>query len=272
MAFGEDTGTAHGNAAAAQIPRAARWVREGWETMRRAMPFWLGMAALYLIAAAVLSRLPFAGPLLVLMLSPMLFAGALLAADGEPRAMPETQSAYERWVRAPGFALFGALTDANRVYSTVLLGMIVLGLIVTTFIVEYLFGLGSLRTLLSRSLYRATSIWSILPGIAGAAILNILLAMSLLYAVHRTTLAGRDPFSAIAESFAACARHSVATATLGAIFLVPYLAVMLAFRLSTVLGYAALLAIGVIALPVFVIATLASHRDLFSEPLSIRPR
>ncbi|MFL6624778.1 MAG: hypothetical protein ACJ8J7_12440 [Sulfurifustaceae bacterium] len=272
MAISEGTDAAHGDAMAAQMLRAVRWVRQGWNGARRDLPFWLGMAALYLAGAALLARLPFAGPLLVLMLSPMLLAGALLAAEAETRAVSGPETAYQRWVHQPGAALFAALTDADRVYSTVLLGIIVLGLIVTTFIIEYLFGFGSLHTLFSRSLYRATSIWAILPGIAGAAILQILLAMALVYAVHRTVLAGRDPFAGIAESFTACARHPVALATFGVIFLVPYIAVMIAFRFSTALGYVLLLAIGSIALPVSVIATLASYREIFPASLSNRPR
>lgn len=272
MAFSEGTEVARGDATAAQMLRAVRWVREGWDTTRREIPFWFGVSGLYLIGAAVLARLPFAGPLLVLMFSPMLLAGVLLAADAEPRTVSGAQTVYERWVRAPASALFAALTDADRVYSTVLLGIIVLGLIVTTFIIEYLFGLGSLHTLFSRSIYRATSIWSILPGIAGGAMLQILLAMSLVYAVHRTTLAGRDPFNGIAESFSACTRYPVALATLGGIFLLPYIAVMLAFRISTLFGYVLLLAIGLIVLPVLVVATLASHREIFPATLSNRPR
>lgn len=256
------------NAAAAttvagQLLRGVRWGRCGWDEVRRDVPRWVGMSCLYLVPAALLARLPFAGPLLVLLLSPMMAAGVLLAAERGDTARAGKGSHYERWAAGPGRALLAALVDEKRVYPAVLLGIITLGLVVLMFIVEHLFGFGSAKGLLSASARNAAPLWSIVLGLAGAAILHVLLAMGLFFAVHRTMLAGRDPMTAMSDSFTACTQQPVALLALGGLFALPYLLIALAFSVSAILGYLLLFTLGVFALPAFIAASLCSYREVF---------
>src|SRR5207249_4823744 len=144
----------------AQLMHGWRWSRSGFTELRRNPPLWLGMAILYLVPAAVVARIPFAGPLIVLLVSPMLLAGALLASENIEEAAPSNaQTPTEQWLVRPGRALLGAIIDDKRVYPTVLLGIVTLGLVVLMFIVEHLFGLGSLRSVLTSSARHAAPLW-----------------------------------------------------------------------------------------------------------------
>lgn len=247
---------------AAELRRGWGWGRSGWEQVRGNLPLWIGMSCLYLVPAALLARLPFAGPLLVLLLSPMLLAGVLLAAE-RGGVRPDKDTAYERWLARPRRALVAALVDEVHIYPAILLGIITLGLVVLLFIVEHLFGFGSFSGVFGPAARNAPW-WAIALGLVGAVILHALLAMGLLYAVHRTVLAGRDPIAAVGDSLAACTRHPAAALALVALYAIPYLAIVLAFSLSALLGYLLLFTVGVFALPIFVAASLVSYRDLFA--------
>jgi hypothetical protein len=251
----------------AQLIRGFRWSRCGLAELRRDAPLWIGMAILYLLPAVVLARVPFAGPLLVLLLSPILLAGALLSADNAKFTAPSAgETAVHRWITRPGRALVSAIVDEKRVYPSVLLGIVTLGLVVLMFIVEHLFGLGSLRILLTASARHAAPLWSIALGLIGAAILHVLLLMGLLYAVHRTMLGGRDPMTGIGDSFAACARQPFAFLALAGPFALLYVLIVAAFGFSGILGYLLLFSVGLIALPAFVAATVCSYREVFPSP------
>lgn len=246
-----------------QLLHGWRWARAGFAELRQAPPFWLGMAIVYLLPAAIVSRIPFAGPLLVLLLSPMLLAGALLASMDEKREPASTQTEIERWLYQPGRALLSALTDEKRVYPTVLLGIVTVGFVVLMFIVEHLFGLGSIRSLFAATAHHAAPLWSIALGLLGAAILHVLLLMGLLYAAHRTVLDNRDPMTAITDSFAVCMRQPFAVLALAGPFALLYLIIIVAFGISGLLGYLLLFTAGLIALPAFVAATVCSYRELY---------
>jgi hypothetical protein len=266
MARSQEITAAGAESMSAQLAQGFRWGRCGWDEVRRDMPLWIGMSGLYLLPAVLIHRLPFAGTLLLLLLSPMLLAGVLLALDRSKASPAATTTSTDRWVARPGRALFTAFTDEKRVYSAILLGMLTLGLFVLVFIIEDLFGLGSFRALLSAPSHQVTPLWSIALGLLGATVLHTLLAMSLLYAAHRTILAERDPVAGIGDSFSACARYPYAFAVLVGLFLLPYLLIVTAFSVSPVLGYLLLFTLGLAALPAFVAATVCSYREVFAAP------
>lgn len=251
----------------AQFSTGIRWARSGWEESRRNVPLWIGMSALYLIPAALLLRLPFAGPLLVVLLSPMLLAGALLAAEhhknrggGKP---------LEQWLKYPFEKLTSALTDGAQVYPAVLMGIVTLGLVVVVFIVEHLVGFTSLSGLRTAATLGAAPAASVLVGVLVIGLLQLSLLMALFYAVHRTTFAGRDPLTAMGESFRACWRHPWAIAGLAGVYALPYLLIVAGFRVSGFVGYLLLLTIGLACLPAFVLASYASYRQIFPPPPAV---
>lgn len=249
-----------------QFSTGLRWARTGWEEARRDLPLWLGMSALYLLPAALLLRLPFAGPLLIVLLSPMLLAGALLTAERHKNAAAGTP--VEQWLKHPFARLTAALTDTAHVYPAVLMGIVTLGLVVVVFIVEHLVGLTSLSALRSAATLGAVPALSILVGVLVAALLQVLLLMALFYAVHRTTFAGRDPLNAMGDSFRACWRHPWAITGLTGVYALPYLVIVASFSISVFLGYVLLFTVGLVCLPALVLASYASYRHIFPSPAS----
>ncbi len=259
-------GAAAVSGAGTQFSTGVRWARSGWDETRRNVPLWVGMSALYLIPAALLLRLPFAGPLLVVLLSPMLLAGALLTAERHKNTT--TGAPVDQWLKRPFERLTSALTDTAYVYPAVLMGIVTLGLVVVVFIVEHLVGLTSLSALRSAATLGAVQAVSVLVGVLVAGLLQVLLLMALFYAVHRTTFAGRDPLSAMGESFRACWRHPWAITGLTGVYALPYLVILGGFSISALLGYALLFTVGLACLPAFVLASYSSYRQLFPSPPS----
>jgi hypothetical protein len=267
MAQGQGSDVTVSETVGAQLARGFRWSREGLAELLRDAPLWIGMAILYLLPATILARVPFAGPLLVLLLSPMLLAGVVLSArDPKFTTLGVGGTTVDRWIIRPGRVLFSAFVDEKRIYPSVLLGIVTLGLVVLMFITEYLFGLGSLRSLLTASARHAAPLWSIALGLIGAAILHVLLVMGLLYTVHRTMLGGRDPMTGIGESFAACTRQPFAFLAFVGPFALLCTFIVVAFGFSGILGYLLLFSVGLIALPTFVAATICSYREIFPSP------
>lgn len=246
-----------------QFKAGLRWARGGWDRVRSDLPLWLGMSGLFLVPAALLIQLPFAGALIVVLLCPMLLGGALLAA-AEHSNPALVGSSYQRWVKRPARELLQALADPTHVYPIVLLGIVTLGLVVTVFIVQHLFGIGSLSGLRSASTLGTASTLSLLLGALVAGLLHVALLLALFFAVHRTLFAKRDPLTAMSESLSACIKHAWAILGLACVFAVPYLVIISAFNLSVLLGYLLLFTVGLVSLPALVVASYYSYRDVFA--------
>lgn len=264
----------HGAPAAADVASSRfatgiRWARDGWDEVRLNPSLWIGMSGLYLVPASLLIRLPFAGPLLVVLLTPMLLAGVLLAAERPKRAAAPVP--VDQWFKRPSEELTRALTDSARVYPAVLMGIVTLGLVVVVFIVEHLVGIGSLGSLRSAATLGGASAVSLLIGVLVAGLLQVLLLMALFYAVHRAVFAGRDPLTAMGESFNACVRHGWAITGLTGVYALPYIVIAAGFSASIVLGYLLLYTVGLVFLPAFVLASYRSYRQIFPSPPARAP-
>ncbi len=252
------------HASSSRFATGIRWARDGWDELRRNPSLWIGMSGLYLVPASLLIRLPFAGPLLVVLLTPMLLAGALLAAERPKRAALPTP--LDEWLKRPSEELTRALTDPAHVYPAVLMGIVTLGLVVVVFIVEHLVGIGSWGSLRSAATFGAAPAVSLLLGMLVAGLLQVLLLMALLYAVHRAMFGGRDPLTALGESFNACVRHGWAVTVLIGAYALPYIVIAAGFSVSAILGYLLLYTVGLVFLPAFVLASYGSYRQIFPSP------
>ncbi|MHB1566184.1 MAG: hypothetical protein ACYCXG_05655 [Acidiferrobacter sp.] len=69
--------------------RFGEWLRDGYTQTRQDLPFWAAAAALYVVGGALLMRLAFVGPVLLVFYSPVVAAGVLRAAPAV-RATPLT--------------------------------------------------------------------------------------------------------------------------------------------------------------------------------------
>ena len=223
------------------------------------------MSALYWLAAISLEAIPFVGHLVLVLLSPMLLAGALLTFKDPasvPAQNPTGRGAFD-YVRVPLRLLFGAFASESRRYSAVLTGIVFLGLVIVVAICQYFIGAGSFSGGWSAARHGAAPPALLFVRLLAAATLDIALLMGLLYAVHRTVFAWRDPMAAVGDSFRACVRHPLALATYAGAFALPYFVIVGAFQLSAWLGYALLFTLGTVLLPLFVLASYCSYRDVF---------
>ena len=234
------------------------WVTCGWQHVQRDVPLWLCMSALYLVGATLLGHIPFAGLLLIVLLSPMVLAGALLALHHGAEAAANAGLAL-RAARQLG----RAFANEAHAFAAVLLGILTLGLVVIVGILEHLVGVGSLNSLLAATLQQTLPLSSLLLGVVVAGSLTVLLLMALFFAVHRTILARRDPMVAIADSFGATRRHALALIAFVSAHAIAGVIIALGFRLSPIAGYLLLYTLGLVALPVFVAGSYCGYREAF---------
>jgi hypothetical protein len=255
--------------ARADLDRGWHWVWAGWKQVRSDPPLWLGMSAIYLLLATLLGHIPFAGFLLLVMISPMLLAGALLALH-EGRGGADAGGPLSEWVRRPAKQLLRA-ADESHAFAIVLLCIVTLGLVVTLRITEYFLGVSSVHSVIGAFTHRAgPPVW-LLTALLVAAALNIGLLMGLFYAAHRTVLAAREPMLAVHDSFMACAGHAVSLTVLIGVFVGLGVCILGAFYASALFGYLLLYSLGLIALPVLVCASYHSYRAVFASPVPTPP-
>lgn len=242
------------------LRQASRWIGCGWRLLQQSLPLWLGMSLLYLALAALLEAIPFAGHLLLVLLSPMLLAGALYALPASPTVGGRGPA---RSIAVAARQLLQAFATEARVYPTVLMGIMVVGLVVLLTIAQYFIGAGSFTAEWAAARHGVVQTASAITRLAASGMLYALLTMALFYAVHRSVYGHREPMTAIADSFAAAKRHLPALAVLVLAFLIPYVIVAGAFQAAPWLGYVTLFSVGLIALPLLVLTSYCSYRDVF---------
>ena len=243
---------------------ALPWIREGYARVLREPLRWLGMTLVYLAIALLLKRVPFLGNFVLVLITPIMLAGALLAA--RTPLVPAPADA-KGWLNAltldAGHELFQVFRREDHAFAIVIVCIVSLGLIVLVNIPELLITGGSVVSGLTGASLAGPLRVSLVLGIVVVVALYVLLAMALLYVIPLTLFGKRQPVPAIAESFLVCLGNSAALATFAAPFLAVNLAIMIGFAFSHVFGYALLLLLGVVSLPAFVIALHASYRALF---------
>jgi hypothetical protein len=263
----EETSARSSPPAAAQV-RA--WFGCAGRLFVRDPPLWLGMSALYLALGIALKNIPFVGTLLCVLVSPVLLAGALLAARALALA-PETQIAARRhpwwdiWLVRPLRGLLLALGDARQIVRLLVVCVLTLGFVLATATAEYLLTGGSLLSGLVAGELAAPIPASKVAAMLLAFALYVLLGMALYFLVPLTVFGQRPAFAALAEGLRACACHAVALGAFLFGFVVLALALSSLFLISGGAWFAYLLVftLGVLALPLFVAGLYCSYRALF---------
>jgi hypothetical protein len=243
---------------------ALSWIREGYTRVWHEPARWLGMTLVYLVVALLLKRVPFLGNFVLVLITPIMLAGALLAArSAAAPALVGAQGWLNALTRDAAQELFQVFRREDHAFAIVIVCILSLGLIVLVNIPELLITGGSVVSGLTGASLAGPLRLSLVLGIIVVIALYVLLAMGLLYVVPLTLFGNRQPVPAIVESFRACFDNRVALALFAAPFLAVNLAIMIGFSFSRPLGYALLLVLGVVSLPAFVIALHASYRTLF---------
>ena len=243
------------------------WVSCGWQRVQQQKPLWFGTTAVYFILAFLLKLIPFMGSLVLVLITPMLLGGFLIAVRAQTSpAAPATDfpMLFRAYLVEPGRALFQIFSDAEKIFPATLLCILTLGLVLLVISAGYLTVGGSMISGLTASDLHATKT-PLLVGMLIMSVLNLMLTMGLLYSVPLTLLNSRLPLDAITESFTTCARNALSLALLGIVFFVPYLLIVMAFNHSHWLGYLLLLSLGFATVPVFVASVYCSYLTFYPE-------
>jgi len=245
--------------------QAAAWLACGWSRFRREPEFWIGMTLLYFGIALLLKRIPFMGDFVLVLITPLLLAGALRAARASvargTRAAPGRR--LEALLLRPLRALFQAFGEQEKLLAHALVCVLTLGFVILVSIPEFLITGGSVLSGLVGGGLAGPLRPALLIGIGVVAVLYLLLAMALYYLVPLVEFGGRPPLAAAVESFRACARNAVPLTLFSLPFIVANALIASAFSIAHWLGYALTFSLGLVALPVFVLGLYCSYRDLY---------
>lgn len=264
---------------AANVPadQGRAWLQCGFAAVERRPEHWLGMAFVYLLIAFLLKLIPFVGDLLLILISPLLLAGALLSARNLANAAPDSAPTPGRaawaardWGKlvevallAPARALFQVLGRQEYVFATIFLCILTLGTVMIVGIMEYLLTGGSIISGLAASSLSAPLSAVLIVRMLVLVALYFLLAMALFYLVPLTLFDGMTPMAAMAESFAACRHNAGAHLWLFGTFLLPTVLILYVSALWHAAGYVLLFTLGLLALPVFVAGAWCSYTTLY---------
>lgn len=228
---------------------------------------WLGMSAIYLLATLALGHIPFVGSLVAVLISPLLLAGALLAARDLPAHGARPAVRWQQRLTLPLRALLQALAHEATTYPALLACVLTLGLVLIATGVEYLLTGGSLLSGLAAGQLLGAPKPGTFAAAALVATLHVLLAMALYFLMPLTVLGGQPVFGAVAASFRACVRHAAALGLFSAGFVVLAVAISVSFKLpgGVWFGYALLFTVGLVALPLFVAGLYCSYRTVFAD-------
>lgn len=242
--------------------QAAAWLACGWGTLRREPQLWIGMTLLYFGIALLLKRIPFMGDFVLVLITPLLLAGALRAARA-PGARAARGRRLDALLVRPLRALFQAFGEQEKLLAHALVCVLTLGFVMLVSIPEFLITGGSVLSGLVGGGLTGPLRPALLVGMGVVAVLYLLLAMALYYLVPLVEFGARPPLAAAAESFRACARNAVPLALFSLPFIVANALIASAFSIAHWLGYALTFSLGLAALPVFVLGLYCSYRDLY---------
>ncbi len=256
---------------AARLPaRAAReWIRCGLERLRGERERWIGAALVYLLLAILLHRVPFLGDLLLILLTPPLLAGLLLAARHDP-VPPPVPFERARWrellgayLATPARTFLRLFRSEERVLPVLMLSVLALGGYVAIQIFGYVLiggspagGLGAVAFAGGRAAAVLVPLLALAYG---------LLAIALFHSVALTVFDGLTPPAAFAESLRACARNGLPLVLFALVFLAAWAVISAGFVVSRWLGYPLLLTLGTAALALFLPAARCGFESLHHD-------
>jgi hypothetical protein len=250
---------------------AFAWMREGWDRLHREPARWVGMTLVFFAIAMALKRIPFLGNFVLVLISPIMLAGALLAVRANAAiATPQDAKQWFHVLTLDGAReLFQVFRREDHAFAIVIVCIVTLGLVVLVNIPELLITGGSIVSGLAGVSLVGPLRPGMIVGIVFVIALYLLLSMALIYVVPLTLFGNRQPVPAVAESFRTCIAHRMALAVFVAPFVAINLVIMIAFNVENWVGYLLLLSLGVATLPVFVIGLNASYRTLFEKPTGV---
>lgn len=249
--------------------RSQSWIASGWELYRKDQGLWVAMAAIYLAIALVLQEIPFIGYLMLVLITPLVGAGAIVTADSLANNTFEAQSPLtpleqiKQLARQAVRRLTRVLVDSERNLPVMVVATLTLGAMVVIQILAQLLKVGgaAIPAMISGSV--GPSIW--LPALLFLTviwILKLMLIVIALLATHLIVLKHESPLVAMETGIRAAGKNVVALSVVGGAFLVP---LGLAHYLSAPYSYVAVFAIGLVTLPLFVTSSYAAYKEMFGQ-------
>ncbi len=271
--------------------RGWEWVLQGYALFRKEPTLWLAMAFVYLAIAILLSQIPFIGWLILILLTPLFLVGALpmaetLAGPGLPAdALPPTpaarnfreRSTWRDWTfymrdlftRAARRLLHG-LSSEEKLMPLMVVSTLLLGGTVAISILAQLLKVGgtAVQAVLTGSI-APMAVFSVLIGLLIVLAFEALLLMAFSYVVPLILFRGEHPLPAIESSFSAALNNYGAFGVFVTVFALAGEFTRAVYRtLFFPFDYLAVLASGLVLLPILAAGLYASYLDLYSRPRS----
>ena len=260
------------------VQRGWSWATGGWRVVKKEISLWTGMGLIFMLIVIALKLIPFIGLLLLVLLSPMLLAGAMqttsnieLGVDVRPAAsaagLGQLPQRLIAGLQHAAGRLFSAFTDEDKVLPLMVISTLTLGTVVIINILAVLLKVdgSAMSAMFAGSV--GPRIW--VPALIGwllVLVLQLVLAMGLLYAVPLILFHRDPPLLAIEKSFITCKQNMVAVG----VFVLPFLVVStlisaLFFTLPFPRDYLTMLMLGWLAVPFFATGLYRSYRDIFGR-------
>ena len=259
------------------VREALRWIGCGWRIWKRNLLFWWAVATTYILIAFALTRVPWLGSTILLMLSPIIAAGVLSTVSQQlspPKNRPRSvryllkraRSGPEKLLvlaRPLVRALFGSFTDEKRIMPLMGIG---LGTALIGGLVELL-GLN-----MTGAFYRASETVTDLGFFQGLRLAFAYLIMFTTYLVLTTVyvylislyvIDDRPLFAAAQASFKACIPNAIPCLVYVGTLVLPVLLAGLLIDVYLMSGLALLLVVGSVALPLLITSAYCTSRLMY---------
>lgn len=257
----------------ADLQHGWSWTLDGLGTLKKDIPLWVGMGLIFMLIAIVLKLIPFIGLLLLVLISPMLLAGALQTADAlangalaspAGHSVLSPQGIMASLQRAAG-RLFITFGDEEKLLPLMVISTLTLGMVVAINILAVLLKIdGSALTAMAAGSV-GPRVW--VPALIGWFLVRFLqlgLIMTVLYTVPLILFRREMPLVSIEKSFSMCKQNFVAVCAFCLPFLLVYMLInVMFFALSFPLDDLAVLLLGWMAVPIFATGLYRSYQDLF---------
>ena len=260
------------------VQRGWSWATGGWRLVKKDISLWAGMGLIFMLIAIVLKLIPFIGLLLLVLLSPMVMAGAMQTADTidqgtyvKPAAsgsgLGQLPQRMVAWFQYAAGRLFSAFTDEDKVLPLMVISTLTLGMVVIINILAVLLKVdgSAMSAMFAGSV--GPRIW--VPALIGwllVLVLQLVVVMGVLYAVPLILFRRDPPLVAIEKSFIACKHNLMAVIVFGLPFLVISMLISaLFFTLPFPRDYLSMLMLGWLTVPFFVTGLYRSYWDIFGR-------
>jgi hypothetical protein len=239
------------------------------------------MAAVYLATAWLFNKIPFIGPLLMVLLTPPMLVGALRfarALEEAPGPLAPVMAQAEGQKRAAflllrlradlklGFdRLISGFREEASLVPILVISTLSLGGVVIIQIIGHLLKANTkaLAALVAGSIAPSVAIPTIV-GLLVIIVLKVVLVLAVMYTVPLIVFRRSEPVPAIESSFGASLNNLGAVGLFAGAFVVADLIIgALYLGLPFPLDYLVILPLGLVLLPVFTAGLYRSHRQLF---------